>query len=466
MILTSSYCDKCRKAIPAKYIFQGGFTYFKKMCNRHETDLIDLNITQDEFISWMGTMENKVINIPPKVSLTEGSQSNNSQCPLHCGTCENHLQTACCVVIDITKRCNQHCPYCFASAIEEPSNDLTIEEIEEKFNFLAEIGETTPFNIQLSGGEPTVREDLPQIIKLAKDKGFNFIQINTNGKRIGQEAGYAEKLKAAGASVVFMQYDGTEDGIYRKLRGENLLEIKGKAIENLRKARLSTTLVPTIVPGVNEKNIKGILDFGIDNIDIIKAIHFQPVSYFGRHPKDKKRSSMFNVIRELEKADYSIMKEDFLPITSGHPLCCFYSTFLKDGNKLVSQIRAEDKNKGLSCCEVDPEEIIKKDREFVINKWDVVGRENVILDQVGLNGNEEDILKGVDCSEDIETMDQFIQFYRRNTITITAMPFQDCETLDSERLKRCRVQVLSEENKLIPFCAYNSIYREREEEKG
>ncbi len=463
MISTSSYCDKCKKSIPAQYIFKDGKTYFKRICKEHEHVLTDMNIDQSVFEKWMDSMEKKVINIPPKISLTKGSEVENSQCPLHCGTCENHLQTACCVVIDITKRCNQHCPYCFASAENDDSNDLTIEEIEKKLNFLAEVGETTPFNLQLSGGEPTVREDLPQIIKLAKEKGFNFVQVNTNGKRIGQEKEYAEKLKEAGASVVFLQFDGTDDEIYWKLRGESLLEIKKKAIENLRRAKLSTTLVPTVVPGVNEKQIKKILDFGLENIDIVKAIHFQPVSYFGRHPEDKKRGSMFNVINELEKAGYSIKKEDFLPITSGHPLCCFYSIFLKDGDKLVSQIKEEDQKKGLSCCEIDPEEIIKKDRGFVINKWDVVGAEGDSLDQKN-KGGEELSDEVISRSQDIETMDQFIQFYRRNTITITAMPFQDIETLDSERLKRCRVQVLSKENKLIPFCAYNSIYREAEKE--
>ena len=44
---------------------------------------------------------------------------------------------------------------------------------------------------------------------------------------------------------------------------------------------------------------------------------------------------------------------------------------------------------------------------------------------------------------------------RKNSFTLTGMAFQDAMTLDAERLRRCRVQVLSKDGRLIPFCAYN-----------
>ena len=62
-------------------------------------------------------------------------------------------------------------------------------------------------------------------------------------------------------------------------------------------------------------------------------------------------------------------------------------------------------------------------------------------------------------SDEIMDLDEFLKYFRRNTFTVTGMAFQDVMNLDSERLKRCRVQVLSDDNRLIPFCAYNSIYR-------
>ena len=64
-------------------------------------------------------------------------------------------------------------------------------------------------------------------------------------------------------------------------------------------------------------------------------------------------------------------------------------------------------------------------------------------------------------SLEITALDEFLSYYRRNTFTVTGMAFQDSFNLDAERVKRCRVQVLTEDDRLIPFCAYNSIYRKR-----
>lgn len=59
-------------------------------------------------------------------------------------------------------------------------------------------------------------------------------------------------------------------------------------------------------------------------------------------------------------------------------------------------------------------------------------------------------------------LDEFLNYYKRNTFTVTGMAFQDATNLDAERLKRCRVQVLTEDDRLVPFCGYNSIYRGEE----
>ena len=169
---------------------------------------------------------------PPKIALTEGSVE--SQCPLHCGVCNNHLQTACCVLLEVTERCNQNCTYCFAKAGENNAVDPNLKEIERKYDLLLEWGEERPFNIHLSGGEPTVRDDLPDIVRMGKYKGFVYIQINTNGRRLAFEEDYTKELKKAGADVIYLQFDGIDDSIYNALRQEALFDIK-KAIENCGK---------------------------------------------------------------------------------------------------------------------------------------------------------------------------------------------------------------------------------------
>ena len=106
-------------------------------------------------------------------------------CPLDCGLCENHERKGCCVLLEVTQRCNLNCPICFASAGETVGEDISLEALGEQMDFLMEHG--GPFNLQLSGGEPTMREDLPEIIRMGKEKGFTFFSIkyqwHSSGKR-------------------------------------------------------------------------------------------------------------------------------------------------------------------------------------------------------------------------------------------------------------------------------------------
>lgn len=442
-------CPVCHKPLPGRYVQREENIYFIKTCPEHGDFETFIGAAAD-YSAWM---DHPVINIPPPVPITKGA---SGECPLHCGTCENHLQTACCVLIDVTQRCNQHCPYCFASANEGTEGEPTLEEMEEKYDLLLRLGEEREFNLQISGGEPTVRDDLLQIISMAGDKGFRYIQLNTNGKRIAQEEGYAKKLKEAGTSVVFLQFDGTTDEIYLKLRDEPLLKTKKKAIENCRKAGLAVTLVPTVVRGVNLDNIGSMTDFLLENVDVIKGIHFQPVSYFGRTPQrgeEDGRVTMFDVLHQLEEQTEFFSYDDFCPITTGHPLCCFYSTYTKTENGVKCNLSKEKKETGVSCCEgscsadVDRLEIIEKDRDYVWNKWEMAP------------GDEEGGCCGTPDEAAVMDLDGFLQYYKRNTFTLTGMAFQDISNLDGERLKRCRVVQLTDDGRLIPFCAYNSIYR-------
>lgn len=485
---TQSICPVCHRPVKARYTEENGQMFFVGECPEHGILKTLAAESADDFRRWM---ENPVVNIPPKKAQTCGDPADQS-CPLYCGTCGNHLQTACCVLIDITDRCNQHCPYCFAKAEEHAdcSGEPTLEEIEAKYDLLLELGEERPFNIQISGGEPTVREDLPEIIRLAQEKGFAYVQINTNGRRLAQEEDYAKVLKDAGASVIFMQFDGTRDDIYEALRGEPLLEIKKQAIRNCEKAGLAVTLVPTIVEGINMDNIGEMMDFLVENVNVVKGIHFQPVSYFGRHPEETAmgesheaadsvlsgdfpgRITMFGLLRQLEAQRPQFRYEYFCPISTGHPLCCFYSTYIKetDGSvkcTLSGMARAEgvsccDMDDTASCCEmddiisccnttsVDSLEVIRKDRDFVLNKWEIAVPQETCCCRAETSSPS---------AEEVMDLDEFVRYYRQNTFTVTGMAFQDITNIDAERVKRCRVQQLAPDGRLIPFCAYNSIYR-------
>ena len=195
---------------------------------------------------------------------------------------------------------------------------------------MARPGETL---VQLSGGEPTVRDDLPQIVAAAKEAGCKYVQLNSNGIRLAQNKEYLEQLAQAGLSFVFMQFDGTEEEIYQRLRGRRLLEIKQRAIENCADYNIGVTLVPTLVPGVNTHNIGDILRFALSRSPEVRGVHFQPVSYFGRTPglpEDDMRFTIDELLINIkEQAGDLIKLENIIPSRCNHPLCGFHSNYVE-----------------------------------------------------------------------------------------------------------------------------------------
>ena len=489
-------CPQCYRVIQGHYVDKDGQVFLDKTCPEHGSFSTFIAPSVNEYLEWTSKL---TANIPPKSPELIGANEaeGGSQCPLHCGLCNNHLQTPCCVLIEITQRCNQHCPYCFAcsdSNEDDPiESALTLDVLGRKFDRLLELGEERPFNIQFSGGEPTVRDDLPEILEMSRSKGFPYLQVNTNGKRLAQEQGYAQRLKDAGATVVFLQFDGTNDKIYRELRNENLWETKQKAIKACREAQLPVTLVPTLVKNINMDQISAMLEFLWDNLDIVAGIHFQPVSFFGRFPGElrvqsqENKVTLFELLKEIEVASGGRIKvTDLVPMNTGHTLCGFHGTFLREKDDTINLFKEPEKFDGLgnapgatklnTCCSKDPLETIISDRGFVLNKWGGKGQ-SVGTTNHGKSGSKItpssetpatiESTKGVPTDAKVSMdLDEFLGYMRNNMFTISAMAFQDLMSLDGERLKRCRVHVLAQDDRIIPFCSYNTLYREDDLKKA
>lgn len=427
---TESLCPICLKKISAYRLKEGDKVYLKKKCDEHG---------EFKTLIWNGSPNidrwiRKKIPSKPKKSFTEVDKG----CPFDCGICDDHRQHTCTALIEVTQRCNLECKFCFASSTKAVSKDPDLDKIKFWYERLLEAG--GPYNIQISGGEPTVREDLDKIIELGHELGFNFIQLNTNGLRLAEDEEYIKRLKKAGLNSVFLQFDGTKDYIYKKLRGKNLFETKIKAIENLDKYNIGVILVPTIVPDVNMNSIGDIIDFAIDHIPVIRGVHFQPVSYFGRFPSNadnNTRITIPDIIQEIEnQTEGKIKAESFKPPGCENSLCSFNGNYLYMGRKLLRPI---SKN---SCCGgAEKAEVgAKKARAFVARNWKLPDKR--------CKCNE-------DNSDKVMSFDEILNTLKTSNFSISGMAFQDAWNIDLDRLKDCCIHVVSENGDIIPFCAYN-----------
>jgi uncharacterized radical SAM superfamily Fe-S cluster-containing enzyme len=171
--------------------------------------------------------------------------------------------------------------------------------------------------IQISGGEPAERDDLPEIVARAKAMGFDPIQINTNGIRLAQDADYARALADAGVSVIYLQFDGLNNAIYRHIRGADLFTLKMQAVERCAELKLGLILVPTLVKNVNDNEIGAIIQFAKKWMPVVKGVHFQPMTYLGRYPTSPLNADRIlipDILSAIEEQTAGELKlENFLP---------------------------------------------------------------------------------------------------------------------------------------------------------
>jgi 7,8-dihydro-6-hydroxymethylpterin dimethyltransferase len=298
---TQSLCPHCLRLIPARRVVVDDAVYLEKSCPQHG-DLAKVLIWKEypwPYETWdMGKPGlSAPVTRPPESPISE-----LKGCPFDCGICGNHRQATCTAILEVTHECDRGCPVCFAGSDPGTGAGPAMHQIQEMLQKLRDSCGACP--LQLSGGEPAVRDDLPQIVALAREMGFDHVQVNTNGIRLAQDAEFGQRLKEAGTADFFLQFDGLTDAVYTKIRGAALLETKLRAVERCAELKVGAILVPTIVKGVNESQIGAIIRFAKQWIPTVKGVHFQPMTWLGRYPDspaNENRILIPDILMAIEK---------------------------------------------------------------------------------------------------------------------------------------------------------------------
>jgi len=420
---TISLCPVCLRRIPAKLKTRGKTVSMVKSCPEHGSFSVPIWQGPPDFSAWTR----------PKTPYSGGERQTkvSDGCPYDCGLCPDHHQRTCTVLVEVTQDCNLRCPICFADSGKK-DNEPDIDSLAARFRQI--IATTGGCNLQLSGGEPTVRDDLPQIVAAARDAGFSFIQLNTNGLRLAADPHFTKKLKEAGLTSVFLQFDSLNDDSWQRIRGRRLCEQKLQAVELLAELDLGIVLVATIVRGINDSELWNLCQFGLDHQPAVRGIHFQPVSLFGRFPNLAADSHI--TLPELmqglvEQSGDQLHIGDFLPPGCEHALCSFSARYLNYGQGRLTRLGAT----GCNCTPQPAEKGALQSISWTAQQW---------ATPVSIPGKEPK-----------DDLDLFLARARTHTFSLSAMAFQDCWNIDLERLQGCCIHVSTESGRLIPFCAYN-----------
>ncbi|MEM0111592.1 MAG: radical SAM protein [Candidatus Parvarchaeota archaeon] len=455
---TESLCPVCLQKVPAEIVGESDDNvYLVKTCRLHGSFKTLVWRGIKSWILWESLNDWE----PERLEGDESITGVEEGCPLDCGLCPQHLRKACFIIIEVTNRCNLTCPVCFASANERYTYDIALSDIKDMLKTVLQYEcKTSVPPIQISGGEPTIREDLPDIVAMAKEMGFNTIMINTNGIKIARDKEYLRRLKESGANLIYLQFDGVTDDVYLRLRGAALTNIKIKAIENCAELGLGVILVPTITKHANFHQIGDIIRFAKKRIPTVRGVHFQPISYSGRYPympENDSRITVPDMLRAIEEQTGGEVKaNNFVPINLGRGCeshCSFtnVSILAEDGRLLpLTDFPSEG----------ELQELIESRKSEQL--WPKHAR-GVIKDYWKPSEN-------CACSCKFYTGDfgELVECLQEYYLSISGMPFQDVWNIDVNRSRKCCVHIVAPGNKIIPFCTFNitsvdgkTLYRDR-----
>lgn len=421
---------------------EDGKVYLAKECNKHGLFKVLISDAADFYLEMESFNTNRV---KPSRTVTAGGK----ECPFNCGLCTSHRQHTCIAVLEVTERCDMECSICFADSSAERNSvyEPSLAKVKDMFETVKKYSDGHTL-VQISGGEPTVRDDLPEIISIGRKVGIDHIELNTNGKRIAEDSEFFKET-VAGIDAVYLAFDSVSDDVYRKRYGMKLFEKKRKAIRRCGDEGIGVVLVPVLAKEYNLHEIGDIIEFAKKNVPTVRGVHFQPITLFGRFPSwvgEKSRVTISEVVKEIENQTGGELKaENFTPTSCPNVHCDASSFSIVNSDKSLFPIT--HKSLGISGKITD---IAEKTKSSVIKRW-----------------------KGESPSESISstccepgTWGEFVQRAERDYLTVSVMDFQDVWSFEVERAQECCIHVVTPDERLIPFCNFNltsedgsSLYR-------
>ncbi len=445
---TRSLCPHCRRLVDAKIITRRGRVYFRKRCPEH-------GLIEDFVSSDVAYFDRHDFSQPARLPQAYGTRSDKG-CPYDCGLCPEHEQHTCIALVEITSSCNLQCPMCFAESGPggQHIDFATYQRMVDRYVQLEGVADV----LQLSGGEPTLHPELLRFVRYAYEQPIQAVMINTNGIRMARDPALVEQLATMRDRLeIYLQMDGLEERSQQMLRGEALVQTKLQALEMLHKHNLRCTLVCTVDHNTNLHEVGRLLRFGLDQ-PIVRGISYQIASYCGRHvnPGDlEQRVTMPDLAKALVAQTEGLLAEsDFYPLPCAHPNCHLMCYLYRGGERPTPINRLIDVRKHMDLIANSIVYTPARARQIVARYLESAGGCGCGPGGCGGEGEapaelDEFLVKAL--AEKITGTEVF-------RITLTA--FLDVHNFDTRRVMKCCLAHLLPEGHIVPFCAYNTLYRD------
>jgi uncharacterized radical SAM superfamily Fe-S cluster-containing enzyme len=439
-----SICSTCYRRVDAKIVFQDDRVIMIKRCPQHGHERV---LIADDVDYYRRCRE--VFIKPPETPLRYNTPVKWG-CPYDCGLCTDHEQHSCLSLVEIADACNLRCPVCYASSGPDRPHYRSLDQIERMLDAVV-ANEGHPDVVQISGGEPTIHPDFFKVLDLAKARPIRHLMVNTNGLKIAESEEFTARLAAYMPDFeIYLQFDSFERDALMDLRGADLRRIREQALERLNRHGISTTLVVTVKPGVNDHEIGRIIDFAVAQ-PCVRGVTFQPVQTAGRYDgfdPSTDRLTLTEVRRKILEQTPLFRPEDVIPVPC-HPDSLAMAYALKINGQVVPLT-------GL----IDPQILINGGRNTIVYEQDEAVKAGIVK----LFATNHSPQSGATSLRDLlcclPNIDAPPALGYQSLFRVIIMQFIDAYAFDVRSVKKTCVHIVHPDGRLIPFDTYNLFYRD------
>jgi uncharacterized radical SAM superfamily Fe-S cluster-containing enzyme len=413
-----SFCHECNEIRQAYRHLEGNSVELEIICPIHGSQFGILNLNKDFYVKLKEIVSDidekiEIKNIPDIINYCNTKYKTSKVSSIH---------------INFTEKCNLRCKNCFASS--ESSNNLVEKEnsVENIINNLSkyEKQRIKPM-IVIIGGEPTLREDLSELICKLNQLGYNT-RLSTNGILL-ENKNYFKKLSDNGLDWILLQFDGFNSKTSLNFRGADLLEKKQNVLKIATELDIKIHLIVMVSKEQNINECLDIIRYAFEHNNIF-AVNFYPESLTGRH--EKLSTSVFDIIQNLEiQSNGTISLQDFYKMKK---IWQYFSRFFR--NPLLEQ----------NICTF-PMFLFRRNEDiYPINRLFSISH----------------ILKyPINSLKNIIRLYQILRWKikpNKNFLYFNIEKFYNSDSFDLQEAMNCHNVYLTNKG-LIPLCIYNSIFR-------
>ncbi|MFM2066036.1 MAG: hypothetical protein RLZZ584_945 [Pseudomonadota bacterium] len=446
---TQSVCTTCLRPVEARIVLKDDHVFMDKWCPVHGSERV---LVSDDVAYYRLCRE---VYIKPPEMPQRFATAMRHGCPYDCGLCPDHMQHSCLSVVEITDHCNLRCPTCYAASGPERLTHRSLAEVEAMLDAIV-CSEGEADVVQISGGEPTLHPQFFEVMAAARARPIRHLMLNTNGIRIAQEPGFAERLADLGSGFeVYLQFDSLRRAPLLDLRGADLRRVREQALQRLDALGISTTLVMTVKRGVNDDEIGDVIRHAC-TWPCVRGVTLQPVQQAGRTEAwdpAQHRLTVSGIRRRIAEQSDLFTLDDVVPVPCNpDTLAMAYALRLDDG-QLQPLTRF-----------LDPQSLVAGAANTIVFEH-APGLKEQFFRLFATNlapQSQADCLSELMCCLPGIAAPAGLDY--RKVFRVLIVQFMDAQSLDIRALKKSCIHMARPDGRMVPFESYNLFYRDERQQ--